>query len=197
MMPPRRKSNPIPTIVRPTAKAKRLSVPKIANPGITYYKQNKYRLMNDYLRTGKIYATAVEKERIEANIRYIDSVMHAGLDTAVCPELYRGTGYDEFGFLREDFNRLKEMVGKRTTWKSFISTSVDKRKAEKFSHGVLIIFKPTDTIRFVDMTRYGSLKFQGEKEILLDKNLTGTITDVKMAKSASGLKVYAEVIVQL
>lgn len=196
-MPPRPIITHAPTIVRPNRRRQPTRIPRFANPGITFYKQNNYRLINSYLRTGHVNATAAEKERLEKNINYISSVMRTGLDTDVYPMLYRGTGYDEFGFRQESFERLQGMVGSHVAWKAFTSTSVDRRKAEKFSHGVLIIFTPNSATRFVDMTQYDNMKFKIEKEILLDKNLTGVIEDVKHGSSESGLKVYAEVSVRL
>lgn len=190
-MPPR------PTVIRPNRRRPTVPIPRFANPGITFYKQNKYRMLNNYLRTGHVEATAAERERLDRYIRDISSVMRTGWNTEVHPLLYRGTGYDEFGFRQENFKRLRNMVGSTVTWKAFTSTSVDRRKAETFSHGVLIVFTPNDATRFVDMTQYDNMKFKLEKEILLDKNLSGVITEVKRGSNASGLKAYAEVAVRL
>ena len=192
-----------PKIIKPKPKKKLPPTFKTSSPGIAFYKNSNYHLINQYLRTGTV-PYGKDPEILDRYIRDIRQTMKANTNGRY-PELYRGTDCMEFRLRTPDQVRAKlsplpmggRIIYRNYTWKGFVSTSCDIRKAIAFSKGILLVFKTNENTKSADLTLFSNLKHQGEKEILLDHLTMGRITKIIPDCSAAGTKSFMLVEVEL
>ncbi len=148
---------------------------------IVQYKSRDYISINTYLRRRIIPIGSSEKEMAN-KVRAISGAMQSGNPVAPGAYLYRGT--DMLEFERHTMDAVRILVGTRFTWKSFVSTSVDERKACNFCNGLLLKIQPNEHTRFYDMSHATDeqkkiLKnLSTEQEILLDHGTSCRIVSV-------------------
>jgi len=160
----------------------------VSNAGIAFYKTKNYHAINDYLRSRREPMPPTTTDDLQYYIGLICGCMK---DNIPYPVLYRGTDFREFGMLRDDFKKLKDKEGKDFKWAAFTSASFDRRCAERFEKGILMILETSPDVLFDDLTKYSNLKNQRtEKEILLHKDTHYKINRVYRSQNASGLKKY-------
>lgn len=170
---------------------------------LVQYKSKDYKEINDFLKSGKLPAFT-SQEKMENKVKMISDIMKQGMPpTASDGCLYRGTNILEFSVRTVDL--LQRKVGTTHTWKQFVSTSVEKYIARKFTKaqdGVLIQITPNEHTRFYDMSN-ASLQqkiylkhINNEREVLLDHKTRCRITEVRPNITAH-CKKYTLVIVKL
>jgi len=145
------------------AKSINPDVTEAENEAIKAYKGEMFTEVNDDLRMAGSSGQMIEVDGKEV---YLDETIDAVMKKTKMPEsvvTYRGVGYDVF----EDDD---DLTGDTITDQAFVSASLNKRMAERFSDGAVLEIRVPKGAQALWMEKQWRLSLGSESELLLPRN---------------------------
>lgn len=171
-------------------------VGQMTHEAVSYYSQDGYRDIDEYLRTGQIPAGAdpVYAKNIPKYVEKLDAFTTDSFNDAP-PIVFRGTGALAEGFDADSFIRgYEDKVGKTVTFPGYQSTSATSRVAARHAGAE---GNPIFEIKAKTGAPLGRLsEHPGENEILLPRGRTFRVVSVQRGakfQTDSGVKSFTAI----